>query len=527
MRLVFDLRSLNGARGGDAEHRCVTIEELAQMARRPRAIAELLWGRRYESVDVVTGELPLNGVLAGAMGLAGLARAGRLERHTPGGVRRIGRLAYLVAATARFAVLLPREAIGSAWLARKAARLPERTFGVPGPAGAPRSVAYLRPQPSQRFMGAYVGGAATHTSGVINGFIDEGVQVQVYGTDRPEHVERAGFTAVPLRRLYSFIHWLTLFRYAGELVRAAKAQRADAVYQRYELGAYGGLELAERLRVPFVLEYNGSEVWTARNWANQTVPLGDTLEAVEDRILRDASLVVVVSDVLREQLVDERGVPAAKVLVNPNGVDVGALAPLRERTAAQWRAATGRPEAPTVGFVGTFGLWHGVKVLPAMIDAVGPGTRWVLVGDGLLFDEVCDEIAARGLADRVELTGVIPHERAVEALAACDVLVSPHVPNPDGSRFFGSPTKLFEYMGLAKPIVASDLEQIGEVIEHERTGLLCTPGDAEEAARAVLRLLGDEALRARLGAAALEEASTRYSWAAHARRILDALDGTP
>jgi len=154
-----------------------------------------------------------------------------------------------------------------------------------------------------------------------------------------------------------------------------------------------------------------------------------------------------------------------------------------------------------------------------------PDARWIVVGDGALFDEVRAEIGRRDLLGRVELTGVVPHERAVELLAGCDVCVSPHVPNPDGTRFFGSPTKLFEYMGLARAIVASDLEQIGEVIEHERTGLLCPPGDAEPAAQAVLRLLGDAALRDRLGAAALAEAEARYSWDAHAQRILDAATG--
>jgi glycosyltransferase involved in cell wall biosynthesis len=97
------------------------------------------------------------------------------------------------------------------------------------------------------------------------------------------------------------------------------------------------------------------------------------------------------------------------------------------------------------------------------------------------------------------------------------------VPNPDGSPFFGSPTKLFEYMGLGKAIVASDLEQIGEVIEHEQTGLLHRPGDAAAAGAAILRLLDDPELRARLGDAALAEARARYSWRAHTRRILDAL----
>ena len=231
------------------------------------------------------------------------------------------------------------------------------------------------------------------------------------------------------------------------------------------------------------------------------------------------------SDVLRDQLVDQ-GIEAAKVLVNPNGVDVDRLAPVRDLDAAGWRARLGRPEAPTVGFVGTFGLWHGVTVLPEMIEAVHavlPEVRWILVGDGPLRAEVEADFEARGVSGVVEFAGARPHEETLELLASSDVCVSPHIPNPDGTRFFGSPTKLFEYMGLGKPIVASDLEQIGEVLDHERSALLCTPGDGAAAARAVIRLIEDPALAARLGEAALEDASTEYSWNAHTRRILDAL----
>ncbi len=53
---------------------------------------------------------------------------------------------------------------------------------------------------------------------------------------------------------------------------------------------------------------------------------------------------------------------------------------------------------------------------------------------------------------------------------------------PDGSRFFGSPTKLFEYMAMGKGIVASRLDQLAEVLEHDQTAWLVTPGDVEELA---------------------------------------------
>jgi glycosyltransferase involved in cell wall biosynthesis len=71
--------------------------------------------------------------------------------------------------------------------------------------------------------------------------------------------------------------------------------------------------------------------------------------------------------------------------------------------------------------------------------------------------------------------------------------------------------------------VASDLEQIGAVIEPERSGLLHPPGDVAAAAAAIRRLLEDPELRTRLGGAALACASDRFSWTAHARRTLDAL----
>jgi glycosyltransferase involved in cell wall biosynthesis len=277
------------------------------------------------------------------------------------------------------------------------------------------------------------------------------------------------------------------------------------------------------------LEFNGSEIWAERQWGSGHVPFAEALSALERRNVHDASLVVVVSEVLKDELVAD-GVDPDRVLINPNGVDVDALADVRALDPPAWRARLSRAEAPTVGFVGTFGLWHGVRLLPTIIDAVlasRDDVRWILVGSGALFDEVRAEIDRRGLGDTVELTGMVPRERAVELLAACDVCVSPHVPNPDGTRFFGSPTKLFEYMGLGRAIVASDLEQIGEVIDNERTGLLCPPGDAQAAANAVLRLLDDPDLRRRLGDAALEEARTTYSWDAHARRILDAANALP
>jgi len=523
MRLLLDLRfdAAEERRDGDELHLGYRI---AAAARNPSELRSLLRRQRFEVVTVEEDELPPSAVQAAVLVLAGLARTGRFAA----GGREMGRGAFLLRAIARAARAVPEELVRTAvWNRRlRAARRHQRA--LPRSASDPARVAYLRVEPTLRWMGAYVGGAATHTTGVINGFRDNGLAVEVYAPEQPLGTQGVPFTRVPVERVFHLVRGLTYSEYSRAIVRAAAGSSADFVYQRYTLGSVAGLELAERLGVPLVQEFNGSEIWVERHWGSGGLRMEGELAELERRNLADASLIVVVSDVLKQQVTDQ-GVPADRVLVNPNGVDVERLEPFRARPAAGWRRELGRPDAPTVGFIGTFGLWHGVKVLPAMIDAVRalrPDTRWVVIGDGGLRQEVEEEIERRGVGDLVELTGLVDHDRALALLASCDVCVSPHVPNPDGTPFFGSPTKLFEYMGLGKPIVASDLNQIGEVIDHERTGLLCTPGDVDAAAAAVDRLLGDPALRERLGRAALDEARQTYSWAAHTRRILDAL-GAP
>lgn len=527
MRLTVDLTFDGPTIVPTRDEHVLTLAQLVGKVRDPGALRALLRDPQLDELCVLRDERALNGVQSGALLLAALGRARRVEMRAPSGAIAGGAGAMRARAAWSLGIALPAELARSAlWYAR-ARRVVTSAFSLPRrPAGEVRRVTYLRAEPSLRWLGTQVGGAATHTAGVINGLSSAGVDVSVFAPERPEGVRDARCEAVPPRHILQLLHWLTLVGHSSELVSAAEGIPADLVYQRYALGSYAGLELARRLGVPLVLEFNGSEIWTERNWGTGRVPLAKTLAALERRNLLDASLVVVVSQPLKDQLVED-GIDPARVLVNPNGVDVQELAEARASLPAQWRARMDLAQAPTVGFVGTFGLWHGVKLLPRLVELVAErrdDARWVLIGDGPLQAEVADEIDRRGLSERVWMTGVVPHPRAVELLACCEVCVSPHVPNPDGSAFFGSPTKLFEYMGLGRAIVASDLDQIGEVLEDGRTALLRPPGDVPAAADAVVQLLDDEELATRLGQAALSEALAHHSWDAHVERILDALD---
>jgi glycosyltransferase involved in cell wall biosynthesis len=315
--------------------------------------------------------------------------------------------------------------------------------------------------------------------------------------------------------------------FVEQALLAIRERPISFVYQRYSLNNYAGLKLAHRLNVPFVLEYNGSEIWMSRHWGR---PL--KYEAIASRIellnLNAADLIVVVSRAMRDELV-ARHVDAGRVLVNPNAVD-----PVRYRPdldGGALRRRLGLEGRTVLGFISTFQPWHGAVVLarafvtllqhhPEHRDSV----RLLMIGTGPELGEAKRVIDAAGFAAAAHFTGLVAQEDGPTHLAACDILLSPHVPNADGTPFFGSPTKLFEYMAMGRGIVASDLDQIGEVLHHGETAWLVPPADAGALAAGMDRLVNDPALRAALGAAARNDALAHHTWHAHVRRTLDALD---
>jgi len=274
---------------------------------------------------------------------------------------------------------------------------------------------------------------------------------------------------------------------------------------------------ANRIKRPLLLEYNGSEVWVGKHW--DRVGNLDLLERYERLNLDAAARIFVVSEVERRNL-EARGVAGEKIVVNPNGVDVERFRPGVGGVEARRELGIEDDEV-VAGFVGTFGPWHGVEKLAEAIKTIPANmrVRFLLVGSGSLHAEVEKLL---GDEKRVIFTGAVAHERVAQLLDACDILVAPHVPLADGSEFFGSPTKIFEYMATGKGIVASRLGQIGEVLVDGETALLVEPGDVGELANGILKLVESEELRKRLGAKAREVAEREHTWTRNAKRVLDA-----
>ncbi|HEY6332469.1 MAG TPA: glycosyltransferase, partial [Blastocatellia bacterium] len=150
--------------------------------------------------------------------------------------------------------------------------------------------------------------------------------------------------------------------------------------------------------------------------------------------------------------------------------------------------------------------------------------HFLFIGDGDQRPAAEAIIESGGASGVTTFLGRVPHDQAPSYLDACDILVSPHVKMPDGSEFFGSPTKLFEYLAMAKPVIGSRLGQIGSLIVDGYNGLLIPAGDSRALAEAIDRLAGDQSLRSELGEHARETVASNYTWRHNAARVFNAFE---
>ncbi len=322
------------------------------------------------------------------------------------------------------------------------------------------------------------------------------------------HVERAPVAGPAAARRLGYLAFA-----AG---RAAGRDRADVIMTR-DLGVASLLlRLPRSLRAPVVYESHGYApdvaVALPRLVATASAPGAGKLRrlaAREAMVWHRADGYVTITAALAEDLAARFG-SRERVAVVPDGVRIAASrAPGRREPSGD----------PVVAYAGHLYAWKGVDVL---LDALArvPEARGLIVGGHAAEPDLArlrTHAGTLGIANRVTFTGLVAPARVPELLETATVLALPNPASAISTRFT-SPLKLFEYMSAGRPIVASDLPAIREVLHDGVDGLLVEPGDADALARAIRRLIADPALAARLAAAALE-AAPQYSWDRRAERL--------
>lgn len=216
---------------------------------------------------------------------------------------------------------------------------------------------------------------------------------------------------------------------------------------------------------------------------------------------------ITTGEMIREHFLTE-GIPAERVVSIPTGVDPERFSPTVDGSGIRKKFGIEQDDF-LVLMVGVLRSW---KRHDLFLEAVrllrdrGVAVRALVAGEGPQREKISASIRELDLSRTVTMTGY--REDVPEILAASDVLVLP------SDRFEGVPQVILQALATARPVIASPIGGIPEVVHPEDTGLLCPTGDAAAYAEALARLAGDPALGNRLGKAGRDMVLARYTVAA-------------
>lgn len=239
-----------------------------------------------------------------------------------------------------------------------------------------------------------------------------------------------------------------------------------------------------------------------------------------DEKIRGAAFVVTISEFNQRFLERLYGRPAAeRVVVIHCGTDTSLFHPPTERVAAPWTIVCIASLQPQKGQT------HLIEAC-RRLAAEGVDLRCLLIGEGEMRPILESQIVEAGLQGRVELLGHQARHRVVELLGAADVVAQPSVILPSG-KMEGIPVALMEALAMARPVVATAISGVAELVEDGVTGLLVSPADPTQLTDALRRLHQEPPLAERLGAAGRRRVVEDFDLTRSARQLADRFTRTP
>lgn len=317
--------------------------------------------------------------------------------------------------------------------------------------------------------------------------------------------------------------WREINLLADAIVALAADWRPDLLHAHSPaLCGKAALIAGQKLGIPVVYEVRA--FWEDAAVSNGTGTEGNLkyrlTRALENHVVNGAEQVVTICQGLKDDLV-QRGVPADKITISPNGVDLSLFG---EAAASEPELARqlGLGDGPVIGFIGSFYDYEGlddlIAALPLLREQVA-GAQLLLVGGGPMAQALRHQAQASPAAAAIHFVGRVPHNTVERYYALVDLLAFPR----KRSRLTDlvTPMKPLEAMAQGRLVAASDVGGHRELITDGVTGTLFAPDDPAACAAALADLLKDRASWDARRAAGRAHVAARHDWSANILRYQD------
>lgn len=312
--------------------------------------------------------------------------------------------------------------------------------------------------------------------------------------------------------VFEFIELAYNLLAAIRLWRTTKAtKQVGLVYERYSLFMFAGVWVARFRNIPIVIEVNDSAI------VERVRPLffRGLARLIEGWVFKKCDGLVFISSAFEDKAKEAYGQIAPSVIC-PNGADLSQFS-LEGIDREQIKSDLGVSDKIVCGYVGAFVYWHGIdwfveEIAPLLKEH--PHLVLLLVGDGVVYEDIQRVVQRNKVEDQVILTGRVPHEDVGRYIAAMDYGILPD------SNDYGSPMKLFEMMAMEVALVSPSFGPIDEVVTDGENGWLFPPKDRQKAVQRVVDIAQDGEEIRKVGKAARAYIKRERQWTHNAEMIL-------
>jgi glycosyltransferase involved in cell wall biosynthesis len=369
-------------------------------------------------------------------------------------------------------------------------------------------------------------GSNVHAIEVFNNLQNLGVDAFLFSkSSKTGNLKKENIIEIPSTHFdFPFANYLNIIIYQisllTHLIYYSIKLRPDLFYTRLSGNSIAPAVVSFLLKINQVGEINGITVdeMEIQGASKFKMKIAQFLEKIN---FATCKKLVAVTDGVKKRLMDLYAIPESQIIVINNGANTKLFSPMDKNKAKSELKLDN--SLKYVCFVGNLIYWQGVEYLikaSPLILKKCPDTRFLVVGDGVMKEELMQLADDLGSLDKTLFVGRVPYEKVPIYINASDVCVAPFI-RERNSKIGLSALKTYEYLACGKPLVASRIPGVKELIETSGSGILVRPEDPEELSTAVIKLLPDENTRNQMGKKGRNYIIENHSWESVARKVKD------